>query len=317
MFSRVCEVLGIDYPIIQGGMAQVSTATLASAVSEAGGLGIIASGGREPEWVRDEIRKAKEMTSKPFGVNVVLLDRNADDVVKIMMEERVAVAAFGAGNPSKYIKDLKEKGVKVMPVVASEALARRLESYGVDLLVAEGMESGGHIGEVSSMVLTPAVASAVSIPVVCAGGIATGKQIAAAFAMGAEAVQIGTRFIATQECDVHPNYKEKILKASIRDTLVAGRITGHPVRALRNPLTNQLVKIDEKCGTLEDIDRIGRGALKAAAHEGDVDRGSFMAGQSSGLVKDMPTVSELLHRLWREAIETIESLKVMKMEVEG
>lgn len=209
MFSRVCEILKIEYPVIQGGMAQVSTAKLAVAVSEAGGFGIIASGGRDPEWVRSEIRKAKSMTDKPFGVNVIVYEKMADEIIKVIIEEGVTAITFGAGNPSKYIEPLKAKGIKVIPVVASEAFAKRLESYGVDMVIAEGMESGGHIGEVTTMVLVPAVVDAVEIPVIAAGGIARGSQIAASFALGAEGVQIGTRFVATQECEVHPNYKEK------------------------------------------------------------------------------------------------------------
>uniref|UniRef100_A0A7V3REN1 Enoyl-[acyl-carrier-protein] reductase FabK n=1 Tax=Mesoaciditoga lauensis TaxID=1495039 RepID=A0A7V3REN1_9BACT len=313
MFSRVCDILGIEYPIIQGGMAQVSTAKLAVAVSNAGGFGIIAAGGRDPEWVRAEIRKAKNMTEKPFGVNVIVYEKMADEIVKIILEEKVTAVTFGAGNPSKYIESLKEKGIKIIPVVASEAFAKRLESYGVDAVIAEGMESGGHIGEVTTMVLVPAVVDAVEIPVIAAGGIATGRQIAASFALGAEGVQIGTRFVATQECEVNLNYKEKILKASTRDTLVTGRVTGHPVRALRNPLTNELLKIDEKGGTVEEVEQLGRGALKAAVN-GDWDHGSFMSGQSAGLIDDIPEVKELVCRLWKEALETIESFKTIDVE---
>ncbi|HEU24128.1 MAG: enoyl-[acyl-carrier-protein] reductase FabK [Mesoaciditoga sp.] len=314
MFSRVCEILGIEYPIIQGGMAQVATAKLAAAVSEAGGFGIIAAGGRDPEWLRSEIRRAKELTNKPFGVNVIVYEKMADDLVNVIIEEGVTAVTFGAGNPSKYIEPLKSHGIKVIPVVASEAFAKRLESYGVDMVIAEGMESGGHIGEVTTMVLVPAVVEAVEIPVIAAGGIARGSQIAAAFALGAEGVQIGTRFVATQECEVHINYKEKILKASTRDTLVTGRVTGHPVRALRNPLTNALLKIDERGGRPEEIEQLGRGALRAAVN-GDLDKGSFMAGQSAGLVDDIPTVKELMKKLWDETLETIDAFRSIDVEV--
>ncbi|BBJ28769.1 DUF561 domain-containing protein [Athalassotoga saccharophila] len=314
MFSRVCEILGIEYPIIQGGMAQVATAKLAAAVSEAGGFGIIAAGGRDPEWLRNEIRKAKELTSKPFGVNVIVYEKMADELVNVIIEEGVTAVTFGAGNPSKYIEPLKSHGIKVIPVVASEAFAKRLESYGVDMVIAEGMESGGHIGEVTTMVLVPAVVDAVEIPVIAAGGIARGSQIAASFALGAEGVQIGTRFVATQECEVHVNYKEKILKASTRDTLVTGRVTGHPVRALRNPLTNALLKIDERGGKPEEVEQLGRGALRAAVN-GDLDKGSFMAGQSAGLVDDIPTVKELMKRLWNETLETIDAFRSIDVEV--
>lgn len=315
MFSRVCDILGIEYPIIQGGMAQVSTAKLAAAVSEAGGFGIVASGGRDPEWIRNEIRKTKEMTKKSFGVNVIVYEKMADDIVKVIMEEGVTAVTFGAGNPSKYIEPLKSKGIKVVPVVASESFAKRLEFYGADMVIAEGMESGGHIGEVTTMVLVPAVVDAVEIPVIAAGGIAFGRQIAASFALGAEGVQIGTRFVSTKECEVHENYKEKILKASTRDTLVTGRVTGHPVRALRNPLTNELLKIDERGGKSEEVEQLGRGALRAAVVDGNVDRGSFMSGQSAGLVNDIPTVKELVLRLWSEMLETIDSFKTIDVEV--
>ncbi len=316
MFSRVCEVLGMEYPIIQGGMAWVSTAKLAAAVSKAGGLGVIASGGREAEWLRGEIRKAKKITSKPIGVNIMLLSKNVDEVVKVTLEEGANVVIFGAGNPSKYIGAFKEKGVKIVSVVASEVFAKRMESYGVDLVVAEGTEAGGHVGTVSTMALVPAVVNSVSIPVVAAGGIATGKQIAAAFVMGAEGVQLGTRFIATEECEVHPNYKNKVLKASTRDAVITGRITGHPVRILRNPLAHELIKIDEKCGTQEDIDRIATGSLRAAAIEGDLKYGSFMCGQSAALVNDILPVEELIKKLWKETVEAMDDLKVKNMEVE-
>nr|WP_036221967.1 nitronate monooxygenase [Mesoaciditoga lauensis] len=315
MFSRVCDVLGIEYPIIQGGMAWVSTASLAAAVSENGGLGVIASGGREAEWLRKEIRRAREMTTKPIGVNIMLLSSNVDEVVKVALEEKIDVAIFGAGNPAKYVPAFKEIGAKVISVVASEVFAKRMESMGVDIVVAEGTEAGGHIGSVSTMVLVPAVVEAVSIPVVAAGGIATGKQIAASLMMGAEGVQIGTRFIATDECEVHQNYKEKILKASTRDAVITGRITGHPVRVLRNPLARELIKIDERCGTQEDIDKIAAGSLRAAAIEGDLKRGSFMAGQSAAFVKEIVPVKKLMKELWDETVETIRKFENVDMEV--
>ncbi len=315
MFSRVCEVLGIEYPIIQGGMAWVSTAKLAAAVSKSGGLGVIASGGREAEWLRGEIRKAKKITSKPVGVNIMLLSKNVNEVIKVALEEGADIVIFGAGNPSKYIESFKKNGAKIVSVVASEVFAKRMESYGVDLIVAEGTEAGGHVGTVSTMALVPAVVNSISIPVVAAGGIATGKQIAAAFVMGAEGVQLGTRFIATEECEVHQNYKDKILKASTRDAVITGRITGHPVRVLRNPLAHELIKIDERCGTQEDIDSIAAGSLRAAAIEGDLKHGSFMCGQSAALVKDIPSVEELMKRLWKETVNAMDDLKIKNMEV--
>ncbi len=316
MTSRVCEVLNIKYPIIQGGMAWVSTAKLAAAVSESGGLGVIASGGRDADWLRSEIKKARKITNKPIGVNIMLLSSNVDDVVKVSLEEKVDVVIFGAGNPAKYVDVFKENGTKVISVVASEIFAKRMESLGVDMIVAEGTEAGGHIGSVSTMVLVPAVVEAVSIPVVAAGGIATGKQIAASFILGAEGVQIGTRFIATEECEVHPNYKEKVLKASTRDAVVTGRVTGHPVRVLRNPLARELIKIDERCGTQEDIDKIATGSLKAAAVDGDLKRGSFMAGQSAAFAKKISPVNELLKELWSETIESLKKFESVDLEVE-
>ncbi len=316
MLSRVCEKLNIEYPIIQGGMAWVSTAKLAAAVSENGGLGVIAAGGREAEWLREEIRKTKRLVSKkPFGVNVMLLSQNVEEVVKVVIEEHVDVVIFGAGNPVKYVNLLKENDIKVISVVASEFFAQRMESYGIDIVIAEGNEAGGHIGNVSTMTLVPAVVKSVSIPVVAAGGIATGKQIAAAFAMGAEGVQMGTRFIATDECEVHPNFKEKILKASTRDAVVTGRVTGHPVRVLRNPLAHELIKIDERCGTVEDVDRISVGSLRAAAIDGDLKHGSFMAGQSAAMINDILPVEDLMKKLWKESVETIENLKIEDAEV--
>ncbi len=315
MFSRVCEVLGIEYPIIQGGMAWVSTAKLAAAVSKSGGLGVIASGGREAEWLRGEIRKAKKITSKPVGVNIMLLSKNVNEVIKVALEEGADIVIFGAGNPSKYIESFKKNGAKIVSVVASEVFAKRMESYGVDLIVAEGTEAGGHVGTVSTMALVPAVVNSISIPVVAAGGIATGKQIAAAFVMGAEGAQLGTRFMATEECEVHQNYKDKILKASTRDAVITGRITGHPVRVLRNPLAHELIKIDERCGTQEDIDNIAAGSLRAAAIEGDLKHGSFMCGQSAALVKDIPSVEELMKRLWKESVNAMDDLKIKNMEV--
>ncbi len=316
MFSRVCEILGIKYPIIQGGMAWVSTAKLAAAVSNSGGLGVIASGGREADWLREEIKKARSMTNGPIGVNIMLLSSNVDEVVKVSLEEKIDVVIFGAGNPAKYVSAFKEIGAKVISVVASEVFARRMENVGVDLLVAEGTEAGGHIGSVSTMVLVPAVVDSVAIPVIAAGGIATGRQIAAAFALGAEGVQIGTRFIATEECEVHPNYKQKVLKASTRDAVVTGRITGHPVRVLRNPLAHKLIKIDEKCGTQDEIDEIASGSLRAAAIDGDLKGGSFMAGQSAAFANEILPVDTLMKNLWNEVVRSVEQLVKTKWEVE-
>ena len=239
MKTRVTELLGIEYPIIQGGMAWVADHHIAAAVSEAGGLGLIAAANAPAEWVREQIREAKKLTDKPFGVNIMLMSPSADEVAKIVVEEGIKVVTTGAGSPEKYMEEWKAAGVKVIPVVASVALARRMERCGADAVVAEGTESGGHIGETTTMALVPQVVDAVKIPVIAAGGIADGRGIAAAFMLGAEAVQMGTRFVATEECNVHENYKQFLLKARDIDTRVTGRTTGHPVRTLRNPMTKE------------------------------------------------------------------------------
>ena len=298
--NRICKLLGIEYPIIQGGMAWIADASLAAAVSEAGGLGII-TGTAPIEWIRDEIRKAKKLTNKPFGVNIMLMSPHADEVAKLVCDENVQVVTTGAGSPGKYMEMWKEHGVKVIPVVASVALARRMEKLGADAIVAEGTESGGHVGQLTTMALVPQVADAVEIPVLAAGGIGDGRGIVAGFALGAEGVQIGTRFLVAKECTVHQNYKNKVLKAKDIDTEVTGRSTGHPVRVLRNKLAREFNKLEKEGAPVEDIEKLGEGALRKAAKDGDIDYGSVMAGQIAGLVNKEQTCKEIIDELVKEA----------------
>lgn len=299
--SKFCDMVGIKYPIIQGGMAWVADSSLAAAVSNAGGLGIIAAANAPVEYVREQIRKAKELTDKPFGVNIMLLSDNAEEVAKMVCEEGVKVVTTGAGNPGKYIDMWKENGIKVIPVVASVALARRMERCGVDAVVAEGCESGGHVGELTTMALVPQVVDAVNIPVIAAGGIGDGRGIVAAFALGAVGVQVGTRFLVAKECTVHQNYKEKVLKAKDIDTQVTGRATGHPVRVLRNKLVRQFQLLEKNGGTPEQFEELGRGALPKAVKDGDIDNGSVMAGQIAGLVNKEQTCSEIIEEMFSQA----------------
>ncbi|MEI3337739.1 MAG: enoyl-[acyl-carrier-protein] reductase FabK [Clostridium sp.] len=298
--NRICKLLGIEYPIIQGGMAWIADASLAAAVSEAGGLGII-TGTAPIEWIRDEIRKAKKLTNKPFGVNIMLMSPHADEVAKLVCDENVQVVTTGAGSPGKYMEMWKEHGVKVIPVVASVALARRMEKLGADAIVAEGTESGGHVGQLTTMALVPQVADAVEIPVLAAGGIGDGRGIVAGFALGAEGVQIGTRFLVAKECTVHQNYKNKVLKAKDIDTEVTGRSTGHPVRVLKNKLAREFNKLEKEGAPVEDIEKLGEGALRKAVKDGDVDYGSVMAGQIAGLVNKEQTCKEIIDELVKEA----------------
>ncbi len=302
MKTEITKLLGIEYPIIQGGMAWVAEYHLAAAVSNAGGLGIIAAGAAPAEWVREQIREVKKLTDKPFGVNIMLMNPSADEVAKVVVEEGVKVVTTGAGNPEKYMKEWKEAGIKVIPVVASVALAKRMEKCGADAVVAEGTEAGGHIGELTTMVLVPQVRDAVSIPVIAAGGVADGRGMAAAFMLGADAVQIGTHFVVTKECIVHQNYKDCILKAKDIDTRVTGRSTGHPVRALRNNLTMEYLKKEAEGATAEELEQLAAGGLRKAVVEGDTRTGSLMAGQSAGLVKEECTCKEFIERITAEAI---------------
>lgn len=307
MKTEITELLNIEYPIIQGGMAWVADYHLAAAVSNAGGLGLIGSGGAPASWVKDQIREVKKLTDKPFGVNIMLMNPEADEIAKVIVEEKVPVVTTGAGNPAKYIKEWKEAGVKVIPVVASCALAKMMERCGADAVVAEGTEAGGHIGEITTMSLVPQVVDAVNIPVIAAGGIADGRGFAAALMLGAKAVQMGTHFVATKECNVHENYKEKIIKAKDIDSKVTGRSTGHPVRVLRNQMSNEYIKKEQEGTTLEELELLTLGGLRKAVVEGNVKEGSLMAGQIAGLVKKQYTCKELIEKVVTEGQQVIEN----------
>lgn len=309
MKTKVSSLLGITYPIIQGGMAWVAEYHLAAAVSEAGGLGLIGAASAPAEWVRDQIREAKKLTSKPFGVNIMLMSPYADEVAKIIVEENVKVVTTGAGSPEKYMKMWKEAGIKVIPVVASVALAKRMERSGAEALVAEGCEAGGHIGESTTMTLVPQVVDAVQIPVIAAGGIADGRGIAAAFMLGAQGVQMGTHFVVTDECQVHENYKERIIKAKDIDSRVTGRTTGHPVRALRNDMTKQYIELENKGAGFEELEQLTLGGLRRAVVEGDMKTGSVMAGQIAGMVKERMSCKALIEKLVSETDALMKGMK--------
>lgn len=295
----ITKLLNIKYPVIQGGMAWIADASLAVGVSEAGGLGII-SGVGPTEVVRDQIRKAKELTDKPFGVNVMLMQDNADEIAHLVCDEKVPVVTTGAGSPGKYIEMWKNCGIKVIPVVPSVAIAKRMEKFGADAVIAEGMESGGHIGQTTTMSLVPQVVDAVNIPVIAAGGIGDGRGIAASFMLGAVGVQMGTRFLVSNECNVHQNYKEKVLKAKDIETEVTGTSTSHPVRVLRNKLTREYIKIEKSNPNSEKLESLTRGALRKAVIEGDTENGSVMAGQIAGLVKKEQSCKEIIEELMTE-----------------
>lgn len=302
----LCDILDIKYPIIQGGMAWVATGELAAAVSNAGGLGIIGAGSSTAEILGKNIKIAKKLTDKPFGVNVMLMSPYVDEVMQLLYDEKVPVITTGAGNPGKYIEKLKSIGSKVIPVIPSVALARRMEKEGVDAVVAEGTESGGHIGELTTMALVPQVVDAVKIPVIAAGGIADGRGIAAAFSLGAVGVQMGTRFVCSKECTVHPNYKMAIVNARDRDAVATGRSTGHAVRCLKNKLTREFDALERSSASAEEIEKLGSGALRAAVVDGDIESGSVMAGQISGMIKDIKTCQEIIDDLVREFAVSVE-----------
>lgn len=310
MKTEVTELLGIEYPIIQGGMAWVAEYHLAAGVSNAGGLGLIGAASAPAEWVREQIREAKKLTDKPFGVNIMLMSPYADEVAKVVAEEGVKVVTTGAGNPEKYMKMWKEAGVKVIPVVASVALAKRMERCGADALVAEGTEAGGHIGENTTMVLVPQIVDAVNIPVIAAGGIADGRGIAAAFMLGARAVQMGTHFVATKESMVHENYKHAIIKAKDIDSRVTGRTTGHPIRVLRNQMTKKYLEMEKAGAAFEELEVMTVGALRKAVVDGDVVNGSVMAGQSAAMVREELSCQELIQKLVTETEVLIGGLNI-------
>lgn len=301
MKTRITELLGIQHPIIQGGMAWVAEYHLAAAVSNAGGLGIIGAASAPPEVVREQIQEAKKLTDQPFGVNVMLMNPNAPKVAQIVIEEGVSVVTTGAGNPAKFLPMWKEAGVKVIPVVASVAMAKMMERAGADAVVAEGMESGGHIGEQTTMVLVPQVVDAVTIPVIAAGGIADARGFAAAMMLGAEAVQMGTRFVAAKESIVHANYKERIIKAKDIDSEVTGRSTGHPIRVLRNQMSRDYLKMERAGASFEELEMLTLGSLRKAVMDGDVKGGSLMAGQIAGLVRQENTCQEIIDEIIGQA----------------
>ncbi|WP_077368648.1 enoyl-[acyl-carrier-protein] reductase FabK [Anaerosalibacter sp. Marseille-P3206] len=310
--TRLCELLNIKYPIIQGGMAWVATHELAQAVSKAGGLGIIAAGNAPKEVIREEIKKLRENTDKPFGVNIMLMSPFADDIMDLVCEEKVPVVTTGAGNPGKYINRLKSCGIKVIPVVPTVALAKRLEREGVDAVIVEGTEAGGHIGELTTMSLVPQISNAVDIPVIAAGGVADGRGFLAALSLGADGVQIGTRFVCSTECIAHDNYKEKIMKSKDRDAIVTGRSTGYPVRVLKNKFTKEYLELEKKGVPFEELEKLGAGRLRIAVMEGDMDNGSIMAGQVAGLINDVKSCEEIIIDIIKEAevgLDRLESLK--------
>ncbi|MGC9490726.1 MAG: enoyl-[acyl-carrier-protein] reductase FabK [Thermovirgaceae bacterium] len=307
--NRVRKLLGIEYPILQGGMAWVADAELASAVSNGGGLGVIAAGSMPPDLLEKEIHKVKSLTDKPFGVNIMLLSPTAEDAVEVVARERVPVVTTGAGSPGKVIERLKPLGTKILPVIASVAHAKRVERQGADAVIAEGMEAGGHIGEITSMVLVPQVVDAVEIPVIAAGGIADARAVVAAFALGAEGVQVGTRFACCLESTAHEAYKREIIEARDRSTVVTGRATGHPVRCIQNKFTRKFEELEKSGNAVKDLEEFGTGRLRAAVIEGDVEWGSVMAGQSAALVQSVEPAEKIIREMFQQTTKVLQSLK--------
>ena len=303
---NVCEILGTEYTIIQGAMARIAECNLAAAVSNGGGLGIIAAGGQSAEWLREEIKKTREMTDKPFGVNIMLLADNVEELIQVVCEEKVPVVTTGAGNPGKYIARMKEHGIKVIPVVANVALAMRVARAGADAVVAEGTEAGGHIGETTTMALVPQMADAVDIPVIAAGGIADGRGVAAAYMLGARGVQVGTRFLVANECIVAQGYKDAIIKAKDSSTVATGRSTGHPVRIIKNKLAKKILTLESQNAPEEEINQLCTGTLAAAVRDGDADNGNIMSGQIAGLVKKEQSAAEIIEEMFKEAEKVYE-----------
>ena len=295
--NRVCEILGIKYPIFQGAMAWISGGELAGAVSRDGGLGIIAGGGMEPDLLRENIRKAKAITSNPFGVNLMLMRPDVEEQINVCIEEGVKVITTGAGNPGAFMDKLKAANIKVIPVIPTVKLAERMQKIGADAIIVEGMESGGHVGSITTMALLPQIVNAVNIPVIAAGGIASGKQFLAALSMGAEAVQCGTIFLTAKECLIHQNYKNAILKAKDRSTVTTGNFTGHPVRVIETKLAKEMLELEKNGAPKEKIEELGRGSLRNAVVEGDVENGSVMAGQVAAMVNEERTTKEILEYL--------------------
>jgi enoyl-[acyl-carrier protein] reductase II len=305
--TRLTTLLGIEHPIIQGGMAWTATWELVAAVSNAGGIGVIGAGHMPTDLLREQIRRAKSATDRPFGVNLMLLTPHIDDIVTMVLEERPAMVTTGAGNPGKYMAALKGAGIKVLPIAPSIALAKRMESIGADAIIGEGMEAGGHIGELTTMVLVPQLVDALQIPVIAAGGIADGRGVAAALALGAEGVQVGTRFMCATECTIHDSVKERVIKAKDRDTVVTGMSTGHPVRVLKNKLAKQIQELD-RANKPEEIEILGAGKLALCMREGDIEHGSLMAGQCAAMVTDIRPAAEIVSELVSGAEAVIASL---------
>ncbi len=299
--TDICDLFGIEYPIIQGGMAHLATAELAAAVSNAGGLGIVGGGAPEPEWVREQIRLTKQKTDKPFGANIVLIAAKAEEIISVILEEKVAVVTTGAGNPGPYIPRFKEAGIMVMPVVASVALARRLQRAGVDAFVAEGMESGGETGQITTMALVPQVVDAVKVPVVAAGGFADGRGLVAALALGAQGIQMGTRFVCSEECIAHPNCKKAIIDANDRSTVLSGQSTGYPMRALEYRFTRAYMDRESAGIAIEELFQLGVGKIRQGMIDGDVEEGTLLAGQISGMIKEIKPVKAIIEEMVAEA----------------
>lgn len=310
MKTEITELLGIEYPVIQGGMAWVADYHLAAAVSNAGGLGLIAAGGAPAEWVREQIRETKKLTDKPFGVNIMLMNPEADKIAKVILEEDIKVVTTGAGSPEKYMADWKAAGVKVIPVIASVALAKRMERCGADAVVAEGTEAGGHIGELTTMVLVPQVVDAVNIPVIAAGGIADGRGMAAAFMLGARGIQMGTIFVASKESVIHENYKNSILKAKDIDSRVTGRSTGHPIRVLRNDMVRKYLELEKEGAPFEELEKMTLGSLRRAVQEGDAKNGSLMAGQIAGMIKEERSCEDIIKSTVSDACRLMNGVSV-------
>lgn len=313
MKTRITELLGVKYPIIQGGMAWVAEATLASAVSNAGGVGLIAGGNAPTEVIRKEIHKAKELTDKPFGVNIMMISPYVDELVQLVCEEKLALVTTGAGNPGKYAERFRAAGVKFIPVVPSVALAKRMERSGADAVVVEGTEAGGHIGEITTMCLIPQVADAVEIPVIGAGGIADGRGIAAAMMLGAEGFQVGTRFLAAEECQIHQNYKELVLKAKDTDSAVTGRLVGlSPVRSVKNRYTKKLIELEKSGISAEEFENLTVGSLRKAVQDGNLEEGSFMAGQIAGMVNEIKPCKEIIEEMFAQAEDLIKNFEKIR-----
>ena len=307
---KITELLNIKYPIFQGAMAQIATADLAAAVSNAGGLGILASGGFTTERIREEIRRCKELTDKPFGLNVMLMHPDKEVIARMVIEEGVKVVTTGAGTPAPYMQMWKEAGVIVIPVIPNVKVAKKMEAIGADAVVVEGTESGGHVGESTTMALVPQVVDAVSIPVIAAGGIGDGRGMAAAFALGAQGVQVGTRFIATHECPVHQNFKQAVLDCGDADTIVTGRTIGNSVRGIKNPMTIKFYELEKQGATREEFEELGNGALRRAVIEGDIETGSVMTGQISGMINKITSVEEAITTMVSECKEALQRLSV-------